>query len=141
MELSKEGACEACGENNTKWPTTIVILNDTDLLKRTKIDNSPLSTNFNRTTAGKIRLCTNCRSAMIGWPVICDAHRHKKMSASALKECKARATPSCTRYMHVCYICGRLRRACWEVSVETETEFRFYKNLQLLTVLIHSRPA
>ena len=68
--VSKEGASEACGENNGKRPTTIVILNDKDLLKRTKIDTSPLSNPFNRRTAGKIRLFTNFRSATIGWPVI-----------------------------------------------------------------------
>ena len=63
------------------------------------------------------------------------------MSASAIKVCKARATPSSTRNIHLCYICGRPGRAYWEVSDETETKFRLYKNLQLPTVLIHSRPA
>lgn len=124
-----------------KRPTTIVILNDKDLLKRTEIDTSPLSNPFKGRTAGKIRLCANCRSATIGWPVICDAQRHKKKSASALKACKARATPNSSRHIHVCYICERLGRACWEGSEKTESKFRLYKNLQLLTLLVYIRPA
>ena len=71
--VSKESACEACAENNRKRPTTIVILIDKDLLNRRKIDTSPLSNALNRRTERKIPLCTNCRSATIGCPVMCDA--------------------------------------------------------------------